>query len=181
MPTYLALLRGINVGGHRKVPMAELRGVATDLGFADVQSYIQSGNLVFTTTGKAAAIEAALEQAVEQHFGFPVDIVVRTQQQWQDCMADNPFAATSGKEPNLVMLALSKRPLAKACGGQLQERATAGEQVRQVGGALWIHYAKGVGKSKLTPALLDRLAGSPVTARNWNTVQQLAAMAAGRG
>jgi uncharacterized protein (DUF1697 family) len=178
MPTFLALLRGINVGGHRKVPMAGLRALATDLGFYDVQSYIQSGNLVFRAAGKAPAIEQRLEQAVEQRFLFHVDIVVRTSKQWQDCKAGNPFAAASEREPNGVMLALSKRPLLRDAGAQLQQRATAGERVQQLGDALWIHYAGGVAKSKLTPALLDRLAGSPVTARNWNTVQQLAAMAA---
>lgn len=114
-----------------------------------------------------------------QRFGFAVDIVVRTQRQWQQYAAANPFAAASAREPKLVMLGLAKGKLAATAAAQLQQRATLGERVQQVGEALWLHFAGGVAKSKLSPALLDRLAGSPVTMRNWNTVQQLEAMAAG--
>lgn len=180
MTTLLALLRGINVSGHRKVPMAELRELATGIGLVDVETHIQSGNLIGDCTTKAALVAAQLEQAIERHFGFFVDVVVRSRKQWDGYVAANPFAAASKAAPNHVMLALSKGTLAADAAVLLQQKATAGEQVQLAGGALWIHYAGGVAKSKLTPALFNRCAGSPVTARNWNTVQRLAAMLAAR-
>ena len=79
----VALLRGINVGGNKKVPMAELRALGEKLGWRQVATYIQSGNVVFAGGGGAAAAERALEQAIEKRFGFPVPVVVRTAAQWR--------------------------------------------------------------------------------------------------
>jgi uncharacterized protein (DUF1697 family) len=177
MPTLLALLRGINVGGHRKVPMTDLRSLCTGLGWQDVQTWIQSGNLVFAAAGRAAALESALERAIERHFGFHVDVVVRTAKQWSQHLRSNPFAAATAREPEHVLMALAKRRLARDAVAQLRERAGANERVEAAAGVLWLHHGGGIARSKLTPALLDRAAGSPVTARNWRTVQQLAAMA----
>lgn len=177
MATFIALLRGINVGGHRPVPMTELRALAGLLGYGSVQSYIQSGNLLFTASGKADAHAQALEQATLKRFGFPVDVVVRSSKQWLEYLEQNPFPALSAKEPKAVMLALCRKQPLRDAAGLLQERATGKERVEMEGDALWIHYANGFARTKLTPALLDRLAGSPVTMRNWRTVQQLAAMA----
>jgi uncharacterized protein (DUF1697 family) len=170
---YVALLRGINVGGRTSIPMAELRALCAGLGWTDVASYVQSGNLVFGAAGGAAsagALEAALEDAVERRFGFSPAVAVRTAGEWRAFVRGNPFPDESRTEPNLVMLALSKAPPAEGAAAGLAERATAGERVVRVGDALWIHYAGGAGRSKLSPGLLDRIVGSPVTTRNWRTV-----------
>jgi len=176
MALFIALLRGINVGSTRKVPMADLRALCGELGFAQVESYIQSGNLVFTASGKAAAVEDALENALEKRFGFAVAVLVRTPAQWAEYIQGNPLLEASEKEPNRVMLALSKAPPKKDAVEKLRERATT-ERFEAAGDALWVHYAEGAGSSKLSPALWDRLVGSPVTARNWRTVQKLAELA----
>jgi uncharacterized protein (DUF1697 family) len=175
--TFIALLRGINVGGHRPVPMTELRALADQLGYGSVQSYIQSGNLLFTASGKADAHAQALEQAIAKRFGFPVDVVVRSSRQWQGYLEENPFPAASAVEPKAVMLALCRKKPKGDAASLLQERATGKERVELQGDALWIHYGNGFARTKLTPVLLDRLAGSPVTMRNWRTVQQLHALA----
>lgn len=177
MQTFIALLRGINVGGHRKIEMAALRALASELGYSGVQSYIQSGNLVFTSAGPSAAIEASLEQAIATRFGFPVEVLVRAAADWPALLRGNPFPAACAAEPNLVMMALAKRPPRPDAVPALRERATQGERIEAAGEALWFHYAGGVARSKLSPTLIDRLVGSPVTARNWRSVQKLAELA----
>jgi len=170
---FIALLRGINVGGHNKVPMLELRTLCGDLGWEDVESYIQSGNLVFRAAGRATDLEGVLERAIERRFDLSVPVLVRPAADWPGYVGDNPFPRASKEEPNLVMLALSKKPPRKDAVDRLRERAADGERIEQVGDALWIHYAGGSGRSKLSPSVLDRLAGSPVTTRNWRTVLKL--------
>ncbi|MFN2316837.1 MAG: DUF1697 domain-containing protein [Gemmatimonadales bacterium] len=169
----VALLRGINVGGKHRVPMAELRQAAEALGWTDVQSYIQSGNLVFAAAGQAAAFERTLEAAIAKRFGLAIPAMVRTAREWLGYLGKNPFPDASASEPGLVMLALSKAPLAAGAAAALQGRAMDGERVQESGGALWIYFPGGSGRSKLSPALMDRLAGSPVTMRNWRTVVKL--------
>lgn len=177
LPAFVALLRGINVSGHNGVPMAELRSLCVGLGWGDVQTYIQSGNVVFRADGAAAALEEELERAIERRFGFPVPVMVRAAADWPGYVEGNPYPEASGAEPNRVMLALSKAPPKEGAVEGLRERAADGERIARVGDALWIHYAGGSGKSKLTPALLDRLVGSPVTTRNWRTVLRLGELA----
>ncbi|MCU0491053.1 MAG: DUF1697 domain-containing protein [Chloroflexaceae bacterium] len=171
--SFIALLRGINVGGHNKVPMAELRLLCESLGWHHVQTYIQSGNVLFQSDETAVSLESALEAAITQRFGLAISVLVRTAAEWQALMHGNPFPAASAHEPNMVMLALSKQPPAPGAAEGLRQRATNGEHITQVGEALWIHYQQGVAGSKLSPALFDRLVGSPVTARNWRTVVTL--------
>lgn len=177
MDTFIVLLRGINVSGRNKIPMRELCSLCTELGWQDVQSYIQSGNLVLKADATPAALETELESAIERRFSLSISIIVRKASVWPDYVQGNPYPDESKREPNLVMLALSKAPPKPDAVAKLQERAVNSERIVQVGDALWIHYAAGVAKSKLSPALFDRLVGSPVTARNWRTVLKLQEMA----
>jgi len=169
---FLALLRAVNVG-KRKVPMGALRSLCTDLGFDAVATYIASGNLVFTASGRASAIEQQLERALEREFGFAVDVMVRTPSQFSKTLAATPFPKG---EPSKVVLVVSKKKPMAAAPKALEERGKAGERAAIAGGALWIHYAGGIGKSKLTPALVDQAVGSPSTGRNLRTAQKLEEM-----
>lgn len=178
MTRFIALLRGINVGGRNRVPMPELRESCEELGWTCVQSYIQSGNLLFDARGRGVEIEAALERAILTRFGLAIPVIVRTAAEWSRYAAGNPFAESAERAPNLVMLALSKKPLARGAVATLRERAASGERVEQVGGAIWIQFDVGVASSKLSPGLLDRAAGSPVTTRNWRSVLKLDELAA---
>jgi uncharacterized protein (DUF1697 family) len=175
--TRIALLRGINVGGRNQIPMADLRAVCVDIGWTDVQSYIQSGNLIFQADDAPADCEAELEQAIERSFGVSVPVLVRTPVEWTGYVADNPYAEVARSDPNQVMLALSKTPPRQAAVESLQARAADGERIMQIRDALWIHYAGGAGRSKLSPGVLDRLVGSAVTTRNWSTVHKLEELA----
>lgn len=178
--THVALLRGINVSGSTTVPMAELRALCAELGWSDVRTIIQSGNVVFRARGSAAALGQSLEHALEARFGRSYPVMVRAVKSWLECAAGNPFPAESESEPNRVMLALSGRPPLPGAVEALLERSSGGEKVAQVRDALWIHYASGAGRSKLSPALLDRAVGSPVTTRNWRTVQRIAELVRAR-
>ena len=171
----VALLRTVNVGG-RKLPMAALRKLCGTLGWSDVATYIQSGNVVFSAPGSAAAAEQALEDAIAKAFGLDVPVIVRTAATWSLYPAGNPFRDAARNEPNRLMLLLAKRPPAGGAEDVIQVRAAAGEQVRRDGDALWIHYPAGPGTSKLTPSLIDRAIGSPATARNYRTVMKLSEM-----
>ncbi|MFO7538830.1 MAG: DUF1697 domain-containing protein [Chloroflexota bacterium] len=173
MFTFIALLRGINVSGRNKIPMADLRSLCTDLGWDEVQSYIQSGNLIFKTGAKKTILEAELEQAIERHFGLSIPVIVRPAADWPAYVSGNPYPDASQREPNRVMLALSKSAPKPDAVTRLADYTVNGERVTQVGDALWIHYPEGSGRSKLSPAVLDRLVGSPVTTRNWRTVLKL--------
>ena len=173
MTRFVALLRGINVGGTRKVPMAELRALAEELGFGGVATFIQSGNLVFAANGKESALEAKLERAIAEHFGFEVPTLVRDAKGWSALVRANPLRALAERDPAHLLLGLTKMKPRKEAATELRERAQGAERVELAGGALWLHYAAGIARSKLTPALLDRCAGSTVTARTWRTVLEL--------
>jgi len=173
MPTYICLVRGINVGGRNMIPMAELRTVCTDLGWMDVRTYIQSGNLFLRSTAAPEKLESDLEHAIARHFGLDVSVLVRLATDWPAYVAGNPFPEESEREPHLVMLALSKAPPRSKAVQSLLERANKGEQIVQVDEALWVYFPGGAGTTRLSSAIFDKLVGSPVTMRNWRTVVKI--------
>jgi uncharacterized protein (DUF1697 family) len=158
------------------LPMAELRALCEKLGWKEVATYIQSGNVVFTAQGAAPAIEAELEKAIEHEFGLDVPVIVRTADQWAKLAAANPFAKAARDEPNRLHLLVSKRPPNEDAADKLMARARGGERIEAAGGALWFHYPEGAGASKLTPSLIDKASGSASTARNYRTVLKLKEM-----
>ncbi|HEY3863712.1 MAG TPA: DUF1697 domain-containing protein [Verrucomicrobiae bacterium] len=170
---FIALLRGINVSGRNMIPMIELRALCAKLKWGDVQTYIQSGNVIFTADSSAAMLETELERGIEKRFGFPIPVIVRAAVDWPVYMEGNPFPEVTEAEGNRLYLVLSKAPPKPDAAKALQERAAHGEHVRQVGGAVWIRFCASAADSKLSPALLDRLTGSTATARNWRTVLKL--------
>lgn len=178
MSRWVALLRAVNVGG-RKLPMAELRALCGELGWKDVATFIQSGNVLFEAAGEAAALEARLERAIEARFGMKVPVMVRSARQLRACLDDNPFPAAARDAPNRLLLLVAKHPPAGDAEAALTARADAGERVGRAGDGLWICYPEGVARSKLSPSLIDRLVGSPATARNHRTVTKLLEMLTG--
>ncbi|WP_091738501.1 DUF1697 domain-containing protein [Phenylobacterium immobile] len=178
MTRYVVLVRAINVGA-RHAPMADLRAACEAVGFADVQSYIASGNLVLSAAQPAAEVEAKVEQIFAERYGFHADAIARTAAEWRSFLAAAAFAAEREARPTQIHLCLSKSPPLAAAAERLAERATLGERFIVQAEVLWADFAGGVGKSKITPSLLDRCVGSPVTSRNWNTVLKLAEMSSG--
>jgi uncharacterized protein (DUF1697 family) len=173
MTTYIALLRAINLGGRTSLAMAELRGLCAEIGWRDVRTYIQSGNVVFKAEGESAELEVRLEAALAQKWGREVPVLVRTAAQWRGYVAANPLAEISGAEPSRTLLTVPKHALHADAVERLQQRAKDGEIIAEANGALWIHYRNGAGTTKLSPDLIGRMAGSLVTARNWRTVLKL--------
>jgi uncharacterized protein (DUF1697 family) len=173
MGKFVALLRGINVAGSNRIAMADLRQCCRSLGWSEVATYIQSGNAVFSARGSAAGLEAGLEQAMASSLGLTVPVIVRAAADWSTLVAGNPFPEAAEKEPNRLMLLVAKRPPAASAAEAIRDRASAGERVARCGEAIWIHYPEGAGRSRLSPSLIDRLVGSPTTARNYRTAVKL--------
>ena len=178
MALHIALLRGINVGGHGTLPMAALRDMLAGLGFADVRTLLQSGNAVFaggTRTG--AALERYLEAETEKRFKHRPDYFVRTQAEWRAIVAANPFKKEAKSDPGrLVVMALKEAP-ARATVDALRAAIKGRETFRAHGRELYIYYPDGQGTSKFTGTLIEKTLSTRGTARNWNTVTKLAALA----
>ena len=178
MPTYIALLRGINVGGHGKVPMEKLRALCEGLGCEQVTTFIQSGNVVFKASKcDPASLSAKLEKKIAAEFGFPVAVVTRTVAELRKVIDGNPFVKESKTEPTKVHVAfLSNAPTSEATNA-LKARASGDEQARCCEREVYLYYRNGMGKAKLTGAVIERVLGVRATARNWNTVTKLYEMA----
>lgn len=173
MPTWAVLLRGINVGGHNKLPMAELRAALTDAGFADVATYIASGNIVLD--GESCQPEQ-INAIILDRFGIDVSVMVRSAEQIQAVAAANPFPEQAVADPKSVHCFFTSRPLADDGLADFDHQRFEPDRVIAAAGELYAHYPNGMAQSKLTNAVLDRAAGGPVTARSWNTVVKLTEM-----
>src|SRR5215831_767209 len=149
MQTFVALMRGINVGSTRKLPMAELRALSVKIGLRRPETYIQSGNLIVDADIEADEVRDLLEKAIAKHFNLHVDVIVRRASQWNHYMAANPFANDAASLPKMLHLYLSRDPLKASAARELEQKARAGERMALAGGALWIDYGvNGAGKSK---------------------------------
>jgi uncharacterized protein (DUF1697 family) len=178
MPTYIAMLRGINVGGHKKVPMDRLQELFEALGFQQVKTYIQSGNVVFKAPkGSPSELSKKIEGKILAEFGFSSTVITRTPDELGKAIQNNPFVKESRIEPAKVHIAfLSQVPKAEAV-KELEARATASEQLRQSGKEIYLYYRDGMGRAKLTGNVLEKVLAVTATARNWNTVNRLYQMA----
>ena len=170
---FVALLRGINVGGKNIVPMKELVELCSGMGLKGVETYLQTGNIIFSTLGCAEALEAKIEKVILKGFGLDLVVIVREANSYASYIARNPFIEQTLNEPSRVLLYLTKRPTGEGIADILNSRAKAGETVVVVDSVIWIYFPNGVGSSKLTPTVMDRVAGSSTTGRNWNTVSKL--------
>ncbi|MEV0649628.1 DUF1697 domain-containing protein [Phytomonospora sp. NPDC050363] len=175
MTTYAALLRGINVGGNKKVPMAELREVLGGLGYGDVRTYLNSGNAVFTAAGEdTAKLTEEVEKALAGHFGFTVDCLVIDGPYLRRVVEECPFPADELEGKQLHVTFMSEEPSADAFGA-VDAGAFAPEDFRLGEKAVYLYAPEGLGKSKLGVELArPRLVkGMRATSRNWNTVKAL--------
>jgi uncharacterized protein (DUF1697 family) len=179
MPQFIALLRAVNVAGHGKVGMADLRALGEGLGLKNVRTLLQSGNLVFEAQAKPEALETKLAAAAKKELGLATTFFVRSADAWAKLVAANPFPDAAKKDPShLVLLALKDAPAKAAVEALRAEIAKrkGREQVAAKGAALYAVYPDGIGRSKLTNALIEKTLGTEATGRNWNTVLKLAAV-----
>jgi uncharacterized protein (DUF1697 family) len=184
MPTYVALLRAVNVGGTGKLPMADLRKLLAGLGFQNVETYIQSGNAVFDAPGSAAGVHKALAAALEKRMGKAVGVLLRTHDQLTRSIADNPFATEAAADGARVHAVFLSTPGPASAAAELNRVVAANPRRRDRfhfhGSTLYLHLPDGAADTKFTPAVINRAVGSAIeaTARNWNTVLKLHQMSA---
>ena len=183
MPTHVALLRGINVGGKNKVAMADLRRLVEELGHADVTTYINSGNVVFTSAEPgSAAVAKALEARITEVLGLKLNVVVLDRAELAEAIANNPYADESDpKKVHAVFRSFEMGDDDVAALAAAQEKAAAkgGKDAGTIiGRVLYLHTPDGMGRSELA-AQLTKLPKGPDgggTARNWATVRKLEAL-----
>jgi uncharacterized protein (DUF1697 family) len=179
MPTQVALLRAVNVGGTKLVSMADLRAFLINAGFEGVQSLLQTGNLVFRSKRTGTNLESFLEKETNRVLGLRTDFFVRTVEEWKAIIERNPMPDAAKQDPaHLLILLLKSAPTQEHV--QNLRAAISGPEIMQaIGREAYIFYPAGIGNSRLTVKLIEKKLGSPATGRNWNTVLKLEAMAAG--
>jgi uncharacterized protein (DUF1697 family) len=173
MTTYVALLRGINVGGNNKVPMADLRAMCLGLGYDNVETYIQSGNVVFDTAASEASVVAIMEAGLLSTFGLTLSVVVRSAAELAETVARNPFPSeTDGTKLHFTCFA---EPLAAAIIAKLDPGIAPPDAFALDGRNMYLHLIGGMGTSKLAVHIGQKL-GKLGTTRNWNTILKLVEM-----
>jgi uncharacterized protein (DUF1697 family) len=171
------MLRGINVGGYNMIKMEALREVYASLGFENPRSYVQSGNVVFTARERDwAKIAKKIGDAIEARFGHRPDVILRTVEEMRGVIARNPFK--EDRDPaRLIVNFMANEPEKEA---HERVRAIKGpEELHLSGRELYLYYPDGMGRSKLTPAVIEKAVKVRGTGRNWNSVRKLLEMAEG--
>ena len=170
----ISLLRAVNLAGRNRIKMDELRALYQSLGLRDPQTYVQSGNVVFSTTERdLGSLARKIENGLERKFGFHPDVIARTTSEMRDVIARNPFASRRGLDPSrLLVTFLAGDPGEEA---RLKVRAikTDPEELRIDGRELYIYYPDGMGRSKLSSTAIEKALKVSGTARNWNSVTRL--------
>jgi uncharacterized protein (DUF1697 family) len=177
MAVFIALLRAVNVGGTGKLPMRDLKAACEEAGLRRVSTYIASGNMVFDTDKSAAAVKTLITGLLRDRFGLTKNhTLIRTPGKLAKAIAGNPFAAAATKRPHLLMVNfLDGLPQPGAVAALAAY--TGPERLQLDRDHLYVDYAEGVARSKLTAAFLDKALKVPTTARNWNTTNKLLEMA----
>jgi uncharacterized protein (DUF1697 family) len=177
MTAQIALLRAVNVAGHGGVAMASLRAFFNDLGFAGARTLLQSGNVVFDGDSGGATLEQRLESEAAKRLGLRTIFFVRSAAEWEGLIAVNPFPDEAERDPSHLIVMCLKATPTKAAVAALQAAIKGPELVRAGRRHVYITYPAGIGKSRLTAAVIEKALGSAGTARNWNTVKKLVDLA----
>ena len=174
---FIALLRGINVGGHKPVAMSALKDLLAELGFHDARSILQSGNLIFRSNPRdSTELENLLEAEASKHLGLQADFLIRSANEWRKIVARNPFRKEAEADPGHLLVMFLKSAPKPGNVKAAQDAIVGRETLRADGRQIYIVYPDGIGRSRLTNVLLEKKLGTRGTARNWNTVLKLAAL-----
>jgi uncharacterized protein (DUF1697 family) len=174
MPVIISMLRGVNVGGHNKIKMDELRALYESLKFESVETHIQSGNVIFRTKEKnIAALTMRIQDGIEKKFGFRPGVILRTTAELRDAIVRNPFAKRCGLDPSrLLVTFLAAEPSAEAI-AKLLKLDMAPDEVRIDGRELYAYYPNGLARPKVPWSRIERTLKVFGTGRNWNSVIKL--------
>lgn len=174
MTNYIALLRGINVGGHNIIKMQELRTVLTNMGLEKVRTYIQSGNVLFQSDNEAARLIELIEQEINNAFGFSVTVILRTEKEWEQLIKNCPYPVDSLLEGESVHVAcLAEQPKQEAIDHLLQFKSDK-DECHMEGKEIYFYFRQSIRDSKLASQIPK--IGVPATVRNWKTILKLEAM-----
>jgi uncharacterized protein (DUF1697 family) len=176
---YVALLRGINVGAHRQIAMRDLADVCDGLGYAEVNTYLRSGNVVFRASGGSASrIADVLEAGIAERFGFDVTTLIRTPRELESVVAGNPYLGRGASVDRLHVTFLHDKP-AKSAVDAIDPEEGRGDAFEVVGREVYLHCPNGYGRSRLTNPFWERRLATAATTRNWKTVNALVDLARG--
>lgn len=172
MDTYIALFRGINVGGNNRLPMVELVDVLEGLGLSSIKTYIQSGNVVFQSKNiNSTKLSQKISAAIEKHFGFVIQVLILDVHELENAIALKPFPETNAEPSTLHFFFLSSLPVQPNL-EMLESVKKDSEQFRLIDKVFYLYAPEGVGRSKLTMKV-EKVLGVSVTARNWRTVSKI--------
>ena len=173
------MLRGVNLAGRQRVNMAALKTLCTSLGLRDVQTYIQSGNIIFREDKKEdpSALARTLEAKIEAEFGFRPAVIVRTASELRKVIAKNPFAGRAGIEPNRLLVVFMDHAPTRQAREQVLAIPCDPEELHINGRELYIYYPNGMARPKIPVVRLEKVLQCNSTGRNLNTVNKLMAMA----
>jgi uncharacterized protein (DUF1697 family) len=182
MARFVALLRGINVSGHRQIAMADLQRSLQAAGLRDVRTYLQSGNAVFEADeDDPEVVAAAIHTRIAADFGHQVEVLVLPCATVARVASSNPFASSPDADERWLHATFLLRPASEAAFAELQLPAGQGELAVLADGVVFLHLPNGYGRTKLNNAYFERALGTPATTRNWRTVMALAVLCAGDG
>jgi len=177
MPALIAMLRGVNVGPHNRISMEALRALCGSLVLESVETYVQSGNVVFRTQERnLSALAKRFEDAFEKKFGFRASLVLRTAREMRTVIANNPFAERKDIEPAKFHVIFLTEELDPEARKQLEAARVGPEEIKAHAREVFVYYPQGMGRSKL-PTVMDRILKKAGTARNWNSVTKMLEMA----
>jgi uncharacterized protein (DUF1697 family) len=176
MERRIALLRGINVGPNKRIAMPALREACAGAGLGDVRTYVQSGNVVLSSDAAPERLEREFECLISDHFGFEVDVIVRTRDQLAEVVRRNPLAELA-VDPKRYQVSFLAEELEPQRVDELSALAVGGERLVALGRELYAWHPDGVARSRLWAKLAGTGLGVKATARNWNTVTTLLAIA----
>lgn len=177
MTLRIALLRGVNVGGAKKVPMAELKAMVEALGFSDVKTLLQSGNVVFEAGDRSdAELEALLEREAEARLGLVTRFIVRGPKAWRAMIEANPMPEEAQREPSRFLVNVAREAVTAEMLAMIRAAATPGERVEAGERCVYAFFGDGVADSKAALVFGRKALGLTSTGRNWNTVQKIAAL-----
>jgi uncharacterized protein (DUF1697 family) len=182
MPTYVILLRAVNVGSTGKLPMADFRKLLAEVKCANIETYIQSGNAVVDAKCSAAALAKTVAAALAKYMGSPVPVIVRTHAELDRLIAANPFAKEAAADGARVHVAFLEGPAGSGAPAALEaivkQYPKRRDRYHLAGDAIYFHFPDGAAETKFSGKTLDRAIGVAGTGRNWNTVLKLHAMSA---
>ena len=178
MTVMISMLRGVNVGGHNKIKMDALRALYEFLKLRDAQTYVQSGNVIFSTDERdISRLAKRIEDGIERKFGFRPNVILRTAAEMKDVIARNPFGKRRGIEPGKLLVSFLASDPGEEARKKLRQMKFDPEELWVEGREVYIYFPNGMGRSKLPWAGLNKMLKTPATGRNWNSVTKMLEMA----